>query len=113
MIAPILILVMSCFVSPPPELLETKVYPIQDLLLIQQNYTSPPELDLNAALTRQGNVFRDTAGGNISPTRANPQGLIDIIKSFFGDEWLPEYSIIPWRGNLIVKAPQSIQDRIN
>lgn len=113
MILPVIAVTLACFVGSPAEPLETKVYPIQDLLLVRQDYSNPPGLDLNEALNRGNNIFRgDMNTGNISPTRADPQGLIDIIHSYFGEEWSEDWKIIPWQGNLIVRAPKDIHERL-
>jgi len=106
-----------------------KIYDIQDLLFHVNDYTTVPELDLDAAVQQsQGggggggggqSIFQDNEEdtGPLPTQEELAQQLIDLIVEFVEpSEWVDNGgdggSIRFWRGTLLVRAPDYIHRQL-
>lgn len=102
---------------PEPDPVTTKIYNIQDLLVVTPNYYDVPTIDLQAALQsgQQGSQspFRDTQVQTPAMTRKDAQELMNLIQEIVEPEaWGDTATMRYWNGNIIVKAPKHIHDII-
>jgi len=111
----ILLVLIFLFANPTTDTTEApivKVYPVQDLLVDYKDFLNAPELDLNAALLNQNNIFKSNSASATSIEK-NANNLIDIIKNTIEPEiWYDEATITYFRGNLIIKAPLRVHKQI-
>ncbi len=105
-----------------------KVYDIQDLLFQVNNYTTVPELDLDAAVQQsQGgggggggqSIFQDDeedTGPQLTPEQEAEQLIDLIVETIEPSEWEDNGgdggSIRYWRGSLLVRAPDYIHRQL-
>lgn len=116
MIQPVLLALATILVGPSPEPEDTTpyvvVYPIRDLMVALPNFDQPPEMDLNAALTQQGTLFRTNTKRETAPQ--DPREIIDLIERVVEpDAWGNTATIRYWNGTLIVNAPKRIHEMLN
>ena len=118
---------------------ETRVYDVNDLLVVVPNFDNAPLFDLNSALentnsggsgnstsgnrgssSESSSLFRDTDGGERELPRTRTQRgeeLADLIRDAIEPEiWAARggvhSSIRYYQGNLVVKAPRYVHDQI-
>jgi hypothetical protein len=108
-----LIYIVFCiFFDSPKDEIVTKIYNIQDLEIVLQNYNNSPELSLENALRQQSSTFKNSNNSKFIAQK-DYNTIIGIIKANIEpDIWYDQASIQYWHGNLIIRAPQRIHDQI-
>ncbi len=110
---------------------QTVVYPVHDLLIDIPRHDDAPDLNLQTALQQSrgrgggggGNIFGGAGGaGGQDPDQATEDEMLNEIldliqQSIESDQWLDNGgdggSIVAWRGNLIINAPDYIHRQID
>lgn len=106
----IIILCLCCNLASAQEKFITKVYDVQDLLIVLPNFTNAPSVSINNALQNRplfNNARRTTK------VKKNPQLLIDLIKNTIEPViWNDGAYIKYFNGSLIIFAPERIHKQI-
>jgi hypothetical protein len=107
------------------------VYPVQDLLIDIPRHDDAPDLNLQTALQQGGqrggggggaNIFGGAGGAGEDADQLTEEELLDeltdlILQSIEPEQWLDNGgdggTIVPWRGNLIVNAPDYMHRQID
>ncbi len=107
------------------------VYPVQDLLIDIPRHDDAPDLNLQTALQQSrgrggggggGNIFGGAGGAGEDPDQLSEDELLDelvdlILQSIEPDQWIDNGgdggTIVPWRGNLIINAPDYMHRQID
>lgn len=112
-------LICSLFFGPNTETEDqkpyVKIYSIHDLEMIIPNYTNVPQLDLSSALSgnQGGSIFQNTQNQNVLNGQKRSEEIINLIETFVEPEaWGDVATIRYWNGNLIIKAPKRIHDKL-